>query len=70
AAGVVYGIGMIFLGWPEEPPAVVTLLFYVVSLAAAIGSFTLARRVLYGKSANPLDSRDPLLQPPPPPPQF
>jgi hypothetical protein len=68
--GVFYGIGMIFLGWPEEPPAGVTLLIYVCALGGAIAAFTLVRRILHGKSANPFDSGDPLLQPPPPPPQF
>jgi len=68
--GIAYGVGAIFLGWPEEPNAGVTLLLYVAALAAAIGAFTLVRRILRGKSANPLDSGNPLLQPPPPPPQF
>ena len=70
AFGVLYGVGMIFLGWPEEMSPGLTLLMYVVALAAAVGAFTLVRRILRGKSANPLDSADPLLQPPPPPPQF
>ena len=68
--GILYGAGMIFLGWPEEMAPGVTVLLYVAALAAAIGSFTLVRRILRGKSVNPFDSGDPLLQPPPPPPQF
>jgi ABC-type transport system involved in multi-copper enzyme maturation permease subunit len=64
--GILYGAGMIFLGWPEEMAPGVTLLLYAVALAAAGGSFMLVRRILRGKPA----AADPLHQPPPPPPQF
>jgi ABC-type multidrug transport system permease subunit len=70
AFGVLYVAGIIFLGWPEELSPGMTLLLYVAALAAGIGAFTLVRRNLREKSANPSDSTDPLLQPPPPPPQF
>ncbi|HEX8459230.1 MAG TPA: hypothetical protein VF656_18205 [Pyrinomonadaceae bacterium] len=68
--GIIYGLGSIFLEWPEEMPPFVTLLLYVVALGSAIGAFTLVRRILRGKSVNPWNSPNPLLEPPPPPPQF
>ena len=67
-AGVVYGVGIIFLGWPEEMSAGANVLLYVAALAAAIGSFTLVRRYLQSKSPDHLDSGNRLLTPPPPPP--
>jgi hypothetical protein len=51
--GLIYGLGIIFPGWPEEMSTGWTLLLYVAALAAAIGAFTLVRRILRGKSADP-----------------
>jgi hypothetical protein len=66
--GVVYGVGIIFLGWPEEMSTGANVLLYVAALAAAIGSFTLLRRYLQSKSPDHFDSGNKLLTPPPPPP--
>ncbi len=62
--GVLYGLGELFWGWPEEIPAGVTLLSYVLALGAAIGSFSLVRYLL---KTRPIASEAPL---PPPPPSF
>jgi hypothetical protein len=62
--GVIYGIGVAALGWPEEFPPVLRLIMYVAAIAAAIGGVTIARRIL---TAKPRDDSFPL---PPPPPQF
>ncbi|MGB9177707.1 MAG: hypothetical protein WCB68_00560, partial [Pyrinomonadaceae bacterium] len=60
-----YGLGEVLWGWPEEIPPVLTLITYVAALAAAIGAFSLARRILKSKSS---ENSYPL--PPPPPPSF
>lgn len=62
--GVIYGLGIAFGGWPEEMPAGLTLLSYIVALAAAIGGISLVRRIL---SPKPADNSVPL---PPLPPRF
>lgn len=64
--GVVYGLGIIFWGWPEEMPAGANVLLYIAALGAAIGSFMLVRRYLQSRSPDHSDSK--LLTPPPPPP--
>jgi hypothetical protein len=60
--GSLYGVGIAFWGWPEEIPAGFRILVYVLGLAAAIGGFTIARRILSGKR-----SEDFFPEPPPPP---
>ena len=60
--GLFYGAGTVFWGWPEKEPAFVTPLFYVAALAAAIGGYALARRVLSN-----LPSQTGFSEPPPPP---
>jgi len=60
--GIIYGVGIAFWGWQEEIPASVRFISYIVALAAAIGSFTLVRHILYSKSSD----RSVLLPPPPP----
>lgn len=62
--GFTYGLGVAVWGWSEEIPPVLTLVTYVVALAAALGSFALVRRILKSKSR---DESYPL---PPPPPTF
>ena len=62
--GTAYGIGAAIYDWPEEPPKGFVLLTYAAALAAAIGSVTLVRRILYSKSG------DLALPLPPPPPRF
>lgn len=62
--GVAYGVGVVFWGWPEDMSPGFTLFFYAMSLGAAIGGVTLARRILAAKST---DTSFPL---PPPPPSF
>ncbi len=57
--GIFYEVGIIFWGWPENEPAIFTLILYVAALAAALGSVTFVRRIL-------LNQRE---FPPPPPPQ-
>ncbi len=57
--GIFYGVGVEFWGWPENEPALFTLLLYISSLAAAIGSVALVRRILTNRKEFP----------PPPPPQ-
>lgn len=61
--GFIYGIGIAFLGWPEQLSPVLRLLMYIAAIAA-IGGVSLARRILSGKS------RDDSFPLPPPPPQF
>jgi hypothetical protein len=61
--GAIYELGKIFWGWPEKEPAGLRFLLYVVALAAAVGGFTLARRILYSKSGED----QPHISPPPPP---
>jgi hypothetical protein len=63
--GLIFEIGKAFWGWPEEEPAGLVFLSYVVALAAAIGGITLARRILYSMSGE-----NDLPSPPPPPPSF
>jgi ABC-type multidrug transport system permease subunit len=63
--GLVYGMGTILFGWPKQIPSGMVLLFYVLALAAAIGSLTLARRILNSRSE---PHSFPL--PPLPPPHF
>ena len=48
--GGAYGFGAAIFGWPEEPPGIFVLPFYVLIIGAAIGSLTLVRRILYNKS--------------------
>ncbi|HEV7860905.1 MAG TPA: hypothetical protein VGO91_19965 [Pyrinomonadaceae bacterium] len=62
--GLAYGTGTVLFGWPKEIPSGVLLLSYVLALAAAIGSLTLARRILNARSE---PNSFPL---PPPPPRF
>jgi hypothetical protein len=64
--GMVYEMGKIFWGWPQKEPAGLLFLLYVAALAAAIGGFTIARRVLYSMSGD----EEPPYTPPPPPPRF
>lgn len=54
----IYEAGVAFGGWPEKEPAAFTLFLYVSSIAAAIGSVTLAQRVLTSRKQ---------FSPPPPP---
>ncbi|MDT7602215.1 MAG: hypothetical protein QOF61_212 [Acidobacteriota bacterium] len=68
--GIVYALGTTFWGWEPEMPAGLRLLSYVVALAAALGGVTLARHILYTKSAYPSESHPSFLTPPPPPPEF
>jgi hypothetical protein len=68
--GIIYGLGSIFLGWERDMPAGVRLLSYVVALAAALGGVTLAKRILYSKSAYHSGSQNIFATPPPPPPDF
>ncbi len=62
--GIIYGMGMIFLGWPKNIPPLIRILVYIAAIAAAIGGFTLARRILIAKP------RKDYFPEPPPPPQF
>jgi hypothetical protein len=64
-SGLIYGLGKILWGWPENMPNGPLFLLYAVALAAAIGSSMLARRILYSKSVE-----EPPHMPPPPPPRF
>ena len=48
--GLVYGAGEALLGWPEQIPAGLTFLVYLLAPGAAILSLTLVRRILYAKS--------------------
>lgn len=64
--GVVYGLGVAFLDWPEQPPLGLSVVSYIASLAAAIAGFTLVRHILYSKSQYLSDDR---FYPPPPPPE-
>jgi hypothetical protein len=63
--GIIYGIGVEVMGWPEQLPAGLRLIMYVAAIAAAIGGVTIARRILYAKSRD--NSYFPA---PPPPPKF
>jgi hypothetical protein len=69
-AGIIYGLGSIFLGWEEEMPAGVRILSYVLALAAALGGVALVRRILSSKSPDHPGSPDRFATPPPPPPEF
>jgi hypothetical protein len=62
--GVGYEIGRLTFDWPEEIPASLTLVLYIVSLVAAIGAASIVRKILESKKV------DPYLPLPPPPPQF
>ncbi len=68
--GIVYEAGTMFLRWPRQTPVGLNVISYVACLAAAIGGFTLVRRILYTKSPDNLDARDNFFPPPPPPPRF
>ncbi|HKS28844.1 MAG TPA: hypothetical protein VJS44_13550 [Pyrinomonadaceae bacterium] len=61
---LIYEIGVVLMGWPEEMPALPRLAMYVAAIAAAIGGVTIAKRILSSKS------RDNSFPMPPPPPQF
>jgi hypothetical protein len=61
--GIFYGVGVIFWGWPENEPALFTVLVYVFALGAAIGSLALTRRILI--MTNPKE-----FPPPPLPPSY
>jgi hypothetical protein len=65
--GLIYGLGIALRGWPEEMPAGLMLLLYVVALAAAIGGFSLVRYIL---SSLPREGETPDSPQPPPPPSF
>jgi hypothetical protein len=56
--GIFYEVGVEFWGWPEKEPAAFTVFLYVSSIAAAIGSVALARRILTSRKE---------FSPPPPP---
>lgn len=68
--GIIYALGAMFLGWERDMTVGWQVLSYIAALAAAIGSATLAQRILYSKSPDRSDSHASLLAPPPPPPEF
>lgn len=61
--GMIYGLGSVIYGWPEEPPPVFVLFTYAAAIAGAIGGLTLVRRILTAKPTN----RDAFPMPPLPP---
>jgi hypothetical protein len=63
--GIIYVIASLSFGWSEEMPAGLTLVMYAVSLAAAILSLTIVRRIL--TSSGRIGETVPL---PPAPPTF
>jgi hypothetical protein len=69
AIGMVYAIGSILFGWSPELPVALRVFTYVAALAAALGGFTLVRRILHAKSSHNLGSPD-LFATPPPLPDF
>ena len=62
--GMLYGLGILIFNWPEDIPAGLKLLAYVVALLGALGSVTLLSRILRRLSV------EESFAPPPPPPDF
>ena len=60
---VAYAVGEEALGWPPKPPALLVLLAYLASLAAAVLSAEFVRRILFSIPQKGVFS-------PPPPPRF
>ena len=63
--GILYGIGTVALGWPEQQPPVLNVVAYVFGLGSAIASFALLRYILRSR---PILGY--LAPTPPPPPTF
>lgn len=63
-AGLLYGAGTLFLGWPEKISGGAQFLLYIVAVCAAIGSVTIVRRILSSRS------QEKFVPLPPPPPTF
>lgn len=49
AAGIIYGLGAILLGWPRVMPPGAKLTAYILALVTAIGSVTILSRILSRK---------------------
>jgi hypothetical protein len=62
-AGIVYGLGQAIWGWPQEEPGGVMALLYIAALGAAIGGFTIVRKIL---TSLPVVGEPAELPPPPP----
>lgn len=62
--GMLYGVGTLIFDWPEDMPAGLKLVAYIVALLGALGSVTLLSRILSRRPGEESYGA------PPPPPEF